>query len=62
MRNFEALKTDTKLTFDDLIKDMWRKADNKLCALGRITPYMGLGKKNITNEFLFCGTVSLLSP
>ena len=45
MRNFEALKTDTKLTFDDLIKDMCRKADNKLCALGRITPYMGLGKK-----------------
>ena len=47
--NYDKLldvKIDSKLTFDDHIKDMCRKAINKLCALGRVTPYMGLGKKN----------------
>ena len=56
-----GVKIDTKLTFHDHIKDLCRKANNNLCALGRVTPYMGFGKKEITNEFLFCGTVYLLS-
>ena len=35
-----GVKIDTKLTFDDHIKDMCRKA---MCALERNTPYMSLG-------------------
>ena len=56
-----GVKIDTKLTFEDHIKDLCRKANSKLCALGRVTPYISLGKQ-ITNELLFCITVSLLPP
>ena len=45
-----GVKINTKLAFDDH-KDMWRKASNKLCALGRVTPYVGLGKKLLMNSF-----------
>ena len=37
-----GIKIDTKLTFDDHITDMSRKANSKLCALGRITLYVGI--------------------
>ena len=44
-----AVKIDTKLIFNNYIKDLCRKAKSNLCTLGRITPYMGLGKKK--NDF-----------
>ena len=48
-----GVKIDTKLTFDDHIKDLCRKANSKLCALGRVTPYMGLGKKKLLMNSFF---------
>ena len=57
-----GVKIDTKLTFHDHTKDLCRKPNSNLCALGRVTSYMGLGKKESTNEFLFCSTVYLLPP
>ena len=54
--NYEKLlgvKIDTKLTFDGHIKDICRKANNKLRVLRRITPYMGLGKKKLLMNSFF---------
>ena len=48
---------DTKLTFDDHIKDPCRK-NSKLCALGRVTPYMGLGKKKLQVNSYFAAQLS----
>ena len=50
---FLGVKINTKLTFDDHIKDIYRKANNKLCALGRVTLYMGLGKKKLQMNSFF---------
>ena len=49
----QGVKVDNKLTFDDHVKDMCRKANSKLGALGRITPYMGLGKKKFLMNSCF---------
>ena len=47
-----GVKIDTKLTFDDHIKDQWKKANSKVGALGRVTQYMGLAKtKLLMNSF-----------
>ena len=46
-----AVKIDTKLIFNNYIKDLCRKARSNLCMLGRITSYMGLGKKKLLNDF-----------
>ena len=48
-----GVKIDAKLTFDDHIKDMCRKANSKLWALGRVTPYMSLGKKKLLINSFF---------
>ena len=45
-KNFLGVKIDTKMTFDDHIKDLSRKANSKLGALGTVTLYMRLAKKN----------------
>ena len=40
------------MTFDDHIKDLSRKANSKLGALGTVTLYMRLAKKKLqTNSF-----------
>ena len=39
----------------DQIKDLCRKANGKLCALERVTPYMGLGKKKLLINSFFAG-------
>ena len=48
-----GVKVDNKLTFDDHVKDMCRKSNSKLGALGRITAYMGLGKKKFLMNSYF---------
>ena len=48
-----GVKIDTKLTFDDHIKDMCRKANSKLCVPGRVSLYMGLGKKKLIMSSFF---------
>ena len=37
-----VVKIDTKLTFDHHIKDLCRKANSRLGALGRVISFMGL--------------------
>ena len=56
-----GVKIDTKLAFDDHIKDLCRKANSKLGALARVTPLAIYGscKKEITNEFLFCSLTTV---
>ena len=48
-----GVKNDTKLTFDDPMKDLCREANNKLCALGMVTPCMGLGRKKLLMNSFF---------
>ena len=42
-----GVKFDKKLTFDDHISDICKKAGRKTFALARVTPYMGIAKKRI---------------
>ena len=48
-----GVKIDTKFTFDDHIKEQWRKANSKVGALGRVTQYMGLAKTNLLLNSFF---------
>ena len=41
---------DKKLTFDDHISDICKKASRKISALDRVTPYMRIAKKRILAE------------
>ena len=58
-----GVKFDTKLTFDDHISDICKKAGRKISALARVTPYMGIAKKCIlmnaflTSQFSYCPLV-----
>ena len=42
-----GVKIDTKLTFNDHIKDMYRKINSNLGALGKVISYMGLAKNKL---------------
>ena len=42
-----GVKFDKKLTFDDHISDICKKASRKISALARVTPYMRIAKKPI---------------
>ena len=59
----QCVKIDTKLTFDDHIRDMFGEGNSNLCALGRVTPYMGLGKKKLlissflAAQFNYCALI-----
>ena len=55
-----GVKIDTKLTFDDHIKDV-QKNNNKLCAL-RFNTYMGLGKKKLLMNFFFAALLNYCPP
>ena len=46
-------KIDIKLTFDDYIEDLCRKANDKLGAPGRVNSYIGLAKKNLVINSFF---------
>ena len=58
-----GVKFDKKLTFDDHISDICKKASRKISALARITSYMGIAKKCIlmnaffTSQFSYCPLV-----
>ena len=45
------IKTDYKLNFDEHVKTLCSKADNKLSTLARATPYMSVEKKKILMNF-----------
>ena len=47
------LKFDKKLTFDDHISDICKKAGRRMSALDRVTPYMGIAKKRILMNPVF---------
>ena len=55
-----GVKFDKKLTFDDHISDICKKAGRKISALVRVTPYMEIAKKRIlmkaffTSQFNYC--------
>ena len=57
------MKFDKKLTFDDHISDICKKAGKKISTLVRVTPYMGIAKKRIlintffTSQFSYCPLV-----
>ena len=47
-----GVKFDKKLTFDDHISDVCKKAGRKISALASVTPYMGTVKKrSLMNAF-----------
>ena len=58
-----GVKFDYKLTFDDHISELCKKASRKIHALARVTPYMNIGKKRILmnaffkSQFSYCPLV-----
>ena len=58
-----GVKFNKKLTFDDHISDICKKAGRKISALSRVTPYMRIAKKRIlinaffTSQFSYCPPV-----
>ena len=46
-------KFHKKLTFDDHISNISKKAGRKISALARVTPYMGIAKKRILMNAFF---------
>ena len=48
-----GVKIDNKLTFVGHIKDLCRKTNSKLCALGSVTQYMALEKKKLLKNSFF---------
>ena len=48
-----SVKFDKKLTFDDHISDICKKAGRKISDLARVTPYMGIAKKSILMNAFF---------
>ena len=46
----KCVKTDKILNFYGHVKDLCKKANNKLTVLGRVTPYMGFVKKMLMNS------------
>ena len=45
-----GVKFDYKLTFDDHISELCKKASRKILAVARVTPYMNIAKKTYTHE------------
>ena len=56
-----GIKIDSKLRFDEHIQYLCNKADRKLQAFTRATPYVNLQKEKSFNESLFQHTIQLLS-
>ena len=48
-----GVKIDYKLTFDNHVANLSKKANNKLRALSRATPYMTMEKKKASDESFF---------
>ena len=56
-----GVNIDYKLTFDNHVNNLSKKANNKLRALTRATSYMNIEKKKIKSSFFQC-TIELLFP
>ena len=58
-----GVKFDKKVTSDDHISEICKKAGRKISALTRVTPYIGIAKKRIlvsaffTSQFSYCPLV-----
>ena len=58
-----GVKFDKKMTSDDHISEICKKAGRKISALTRVTPYMGIAMKRIlvnaffTSQFSYCPLV-----
>ena len=58
-----GINLDSKLSFEDHINNLFKKARQKLNALGRIAPYMCLKKRktvmkaHIISQFVYCPLV-----
>ena len=48
-----GIKIDNKLNFDTHVKGLYTKANNKLRALARATPYMSFEKKKLRMKSFF---------
>ena len=48
------VKIDSKLLFDNHIKTICKKENNKLRALARVTPYIAIKKKKVLMNFWMC--------
>ena len=48
-----GMKFDKKLTFDDHISAICKKAGRKISALARVTPYLGIEQRNAYSWTLF---------
>ena len=48
------VKVDYKLNFDEHVKILCSKANNKMKAVSRAMPYMSVEKKNIDELFFQC--------
>ena len=57
-----GVKFDKKLTFDDHISDICKKAGRKISALARVTRYMGIAKKRILMNAFFISQFSYCPP
>ena len=51
------VKIDCKLNFDEHVKTLCSKANNKLRVLASATPYMNVEKKEDTGELIFQRTI-----
>ena len=56
-----GINIDSKLHFDDHIQDLFNKANRKLRALARATPYMNLRKRKVLMNAFFERAIQLLS-
>ena len=57
-----GVKFDKKLTFDDHISDICKKAGRKISALARVTPYTEIAKKRILMNTFFTSHFSYCPP
>ena len=49
---FTQCRIDYKLNFDEYVKTLYSKANNKLRALVRATPYVSVEKKILMNSYM----------
>ena len=62
--NFEKLleiKIDSRLSFNEHLDGIIKKANHKIKALSRITSFMNISKRHISYELIFQLTIELLS-
>ena len=56
-----GVKIYYKLTFDEHVKSSFNKANNKLRALARATPYMNIEKRKLLMNYFFIAQFNFVS-